>query len=418
MDFFEYRNGELYCEEMRVGDICEAVGTPVYVYSHRTLVDHYRKLDAAFSEVEHLICFSVKSNSNLAVIRTLVKEGAGTDIVSGGELFRVLKVGVDPQKIVFAGVGKSTEEIEYALNSDILMFNVESINEAYAINEVAGRLGKKAMIAFRVNPDVEADTHHHITTGKKENKFGIDINIAVDIFKEANELPNLDVCGVHAHIGSQILSSGPYVKSLKKLALLIDELRENDIKIQNLNIGGGLGVIYLDEEPQFASDFAAAILPMVKATNCRLLLEPGRFITGNSGILLTKVLYVKRAAVKNFVIVDAAMNDLVRPALYDAYHRIKPVKITSDEEELVDVVGPVCESSDFFAQRRKILKVQQGEYLSLFTAGAYGFAMASNYNSRRRAAEVLVKDDQYFIVRERENYEDLIEGESIPEFLF
>jgi diaminopimelate decarboxylase len=418
MDFFEYKSGELYCEEVKVANICEAVGTPVYVYSHRTLVDHYRKLDTAFSEIEHLIYFSVKSNSNIAVIRTLVKEGAGTDIVSGGELFRALKAGVDPQKVVYAGVGKSMVEIEYALKSNILMFNVESLPEAYAINEVAGRLGKKAMIAFRVNPDVEADTHHHITTGKKENKFGIDINVAVEIFKEANELPNLNVCGVHVHIGSQIVSSTPYVKSLEKLVPLIDELRKNNINIQNLNIGGGLGVIYLDEQPQFASDFAAAILPMVKATNCRLLLEPGRFITGNSGILLTKVLYIKRTATKNFVIVDAAMNDLVRPALYEAYHRIKPVKITSDEEELVDVVGPVCESSDFFAKDRKILTVQQGDYLSLFTAGAYGFAMASNYNSRPRAAEVLVKDDQYFIVRERETYEDLIKGESIPEFLF
>ncbi|HIE27161.1 TPA: diaminopimelate decarboxylase [Candidatus Poribacteria bacterium] len=418
MDFFEYRDGELYCEEVKVADICEAVGTPVYLYSHRTLVDHYRKLDTAFAEIEHLICFSVKSNSNLAVIRTLIKEGAGTDIVSGGELFRSLKAGVDPKKVVFAGIGKSKEEIEYALNSDILMFNVESINEAYAINEVAGRLGKKAMIAFRVNPDVEADTHHHITTGKKENKFGIDINIAVEIFRKANELPNLDVCGVHAHIGSQILSSEPYVKSLGKLVPLIDELRQNDINIQNLNIGGGLGVVYLDEKPQFASDFAAAILPMVKATNCRLLLEPGRFITGNSGIMLTKVLYVKRTAAKNFVIVDAAMNDLVRPALYEAYHRIKPIKITSDEEEVVDVVGPICESSDFFAQERKVLKVQQRDYLSLFTAGAYGFTMSSNYNSRPKAAEVLVKDDQYFIVRERETYQDLVKGESIPKFLF
>jgi len=328
-----------------------------------------------------------------------------------------LEAGVDPQKVVFAGVGKSMEEIEYALNSNILMFNVESMPEAYAINEVAGRLGKTAKIAFRVNPDVEADTHHHITTGKKENKFGIDINVAVEIFREANELPNLDVCGVHVHIGSQIVSSEPYVKSLEKLVPLIDELRKNDIDIQNLNIGGGLGVIYLDEEPQFAKDFASKILPIVKKINCRLLLEPGRFITGNSGIMLTKVLYIKRTATKNFVIVDAAMNDLVRPALYEAYHRIKPVKMTSSEEELVDVVGPVCESSDFFAKDREILKVQQGDYLSVFTAGAYGFVMSSNYNSRPRVAEVLVKDDQYFIVRERETYEDLIKGESMPEFL-
>lgn len=417
MDFFEYRRGELYCEEVRVAKICENIGTPVYVYSFRTLVDHYRKLNAAFAEIEHLICFSVKSNSNLAVIRTLIAEGAGMDIVSGGELFRVLNAGVDPQKVVFAGVGKTSAEIEYALKSNILMFNVESVPEAYAINAVAESLSKTARIALRINPDVEADTHHHITTGKKENKFGIDINIAMDVFTELDKLPHLEVCGVHAHIGSQIVSSEPYEKSLKKLVPLIDELRRNNINIQNLNIGGGLGVIYLDEDPQLANGFATAILPMVQTTDCRLLLEPGRFITGNAGVLLTKVLYIKRAPTKNFVIVDAAMNDLMRPTLYDAYHRIQPVNITSDVEELADIVGPVCESGDFFAKDRKLLAVQQNDYLSVFTAGAYGFTMSSNYNSRRKAAEVFVRDDQYFVVRERETYEDLIKGESIPDFL-
>jgi len=417
MDFFDYKNRELYCEEVKVEQICKSVGTPTYIYSYQTLTDHFQKLNAAFSEIDHLISFSVKSNSNLAVIKTLANEGSGADIVSGGELFRVLKAGVPSQKIVFAGVGKSQCEVEYALNSNILMFNVESVPEAYAINEVAEQMGKTAKIAFRVNPDVEADTHHHITTGKKENKFGIDINTAVEVFSEADKLGNLDVCGVHAHIGSQIVSSSPYEAALEKLVPLIDELRSNGINIQNLNIGGGLGVIYSTEEPQLAKEFAEAILPMIKPTKCRLILEPGRFITGNAGILLTKVLYIKRTAIKNFIIVDAAMNDLVRPTLYDAYHKIMPVKITSDVTELVDVVGPVCESGDFFAKDREVMSVESGDYLALFTAGAYGFVMSSNYNSRPRAAEVMVKDGEYFVTRQRETYEDLIKGESIPEFL-
>ncbi len=417
MDFFDYKNEELYCEEVEVAQICESVGTPTYVYSHRTLIDHFQKLNTAFSEIDHLISFSVKSNSSLAVIKALANEGSGADIVSGGELFRALKAGVPPQKIVFAGVGKSKCEIEYALDANVLMFNVESVPEGYAINEVAGQMGKTAKIAFRVNPDVGADTHHHITTGKKENKFGIDINVAAEIFGEADKLENLDVCGVHAHIGSQIVSSAPYEAALEKLLPLIDELRNNGLNIQNLNIGGGLGVIYFTEEPQLAKEFAETVLPMVKPTKCRLILEPGRFITGNSGILLTKVLYIKRTATKNFIIVDAAMNDLVRPTLYDAYHKIMPVKITPGVTELVDVVGPICESGDFFAKDREILPVEAGDYLSIFTAGAYGFTMSSNYNSRPRAAEVMVKDDEYFVTRQRETYEDLIKGESIPEFL-
>jgi len=417
MDFFDYKNGELYCEEVKVSQICDSVGTPTYVYSHRTLIDHFRKLNTAFSEIDRLICFSVKSNSSLAVIKALANEGSGADIVSGGELFRALKAGVPANKIVFAGVGKTKGEIEYALNSNILMFNVESIPEAYAINEVARQVGKTAKVAFRVNPDVEADTHHHITTGKKENKFGIDINIVTGVFGEADRLENLDVCGVHAHIGSQIISREPYKAALAKLVPLIDKLRSNGLDIQNFNIGGGLGVIYSTEEPQLAKEFAKTILPMVKPTKCRLILEPGRFITGNSGILLTKVLYIKRTATKNFIIVDGAMNDLVRPTLYDAYHKIVPVKITSDATELVDVVGPVCESGDFFAKDREVLSVEAGDYLSIFTAGAYGFTMSSNYNSRPRATEVMVKDNEYFVTRQRETYEDLIKGESIPEFL-
>ncbi len=413
MDFFEYRHHELYCEQVPVARLCEEFGTPLYVYSHATLVDHYRKLDVAFEEVDHLICFSVKSNSNLAVIRAMVQEGSGADVVSGGELFRVLKTDIDPSKIVFAGVGKTRAEIEQALQADILMFNVESMPEAIAINQIAGEMGKVARIAFRVNPDVDPHTHRHITTGKKGNKFGIDIHMAAKIFQEAADLPYLNVCGVHAHIGSQITEVEPYHAALQRLLPLIEELRTSGVNITDLNIGGGLGIIYQDEQPQMAHDFAKAVLPYVKRSGCRLLLEPGRFITGNAGILLARVIYVKQTETKNFVIVDAAMNDLVRPSFYEAYHKIKPILIQNDDQFIADVVGPICESGDFLAKDRMLHSVQQGEYLAMFSAGAYGFVMASNYNSRPRAAEVLVKRDQYALVRERETYEDLIRGETI-----
>jgi len=417
MDFFHYENNRLYCEEVLVSDIAEEVGTPFYLYSHRTIVDHYRKLDKALESIDHLICFSIKSNANLAVCRTLVNEGSGADIVSGGELYRAIKVGFNTQNIVFAGVGKTEAEIEYALNSDILMFNVESIPEAKAIDRVAGRLGKKAKIALRINPDVDAETHKHITTGKKENKFGLPIDKAVDYFTEAGKMPNLDVTGVHAHIGSQIVSTVPYVESINRLAKLISDLDEAGIKIQTLNIGGGLGIVYNEENPSTAQQFAEAILPLVKPTERKLIIEPGRFIVGNAGILVTKVVYIKPTEAKKFVIVDAGMNDLIRPALYDSYHSIRPVNIENIDEFIVDVVGPICESSDCFANERSIQVVKEGDLLSIFSAGAYGFVMSSNYNARPRVAEVMVIDNKYFTTRKREAYEDLINGESIPEDL-
>jgi diaminopimelate decarboxylase len=417
MDFFHYENNELYCEEVLVADIAEEVGTPFYLYSKRTLVDHYKKLDKAFENVDHLICFSMKSNANLAVCRTLVNEGSGADIVSGGELYRAIKAGFHPQSIVFAGVGKTEAEIEYALNTDILMFNVESMSEARAIDRVAGRLGKKARIALRVNPDVDAKTHKHITTGKKENKFGIPIDKALEYFTEVVNMPNLDVMGVQAHIGSQIVSTTPYVESINRLAKLINDLDEVGINIQTLNIGGGLGIIYNEENPSTAQQFAEAILPLVEPTGRKLILEPGRFIVGNAGILVTRVVYIKPTETKTFVIVDAGMNDLLRPALYDSYHSVRPVKITSTDEMIADVVGPICESSDCFAKERKISIVKEGDIMAIFSAGAYGFVMSSNYNARPRVAEVIVIDNKYYIARKRETYEDLVNGESIPKEL-
>jgi len=415
MDRFEYRNGELYCEEVSVEEICRDVGTPVYIYSHGTILDHYTKLDRAFSEVDHLICFSIKSNSNLAVIRSLVKVGSGLDIVSGGELYRALKAGADPGKIVYASVGKRFDEIRFALEKGILMFNVESHPEAEAIDRVAGEMGSRAKVAFRINPDVDPHTHRHITTGKKETKFGIPIDKALETYVWAREnLKNLDICGVHCHIGSQITSTEPYVKALSKVVPLVEDLRQAGFRIDTLNIGGGLGIIYRDETPSTADDFARATLPYIKKTGCKLLLEPGRFIVGNAGILATKVIYVKRTPSKNFLIVDAAMNDLIRPAFYDSYHRIRPVKIRTDRKGLFDVVGPVCETGDYFARDREVNPVEPGEFLAIFSAGAYGFVMSSNYNSRPRAAEVMVIEDRYYIVRKRESYLDLIRGETIP----
>jgi len=417
MDFFHYDDGELYCENDRVADIAQEVGTPFYLYSYKTMVDHYRKLDSAFESVDHLICFSLKSNSNLAVCKALANEGAGADVVSGGELYRALNAGIPAQKIVFAGVGKTESEIEYALESGIFMFNAESMSEARAINRVAGRLGKKAKMALRVNPDVDADTHKHITTGKKENKFGLAIDRAMEFFTEAAAMPNLEVEGVHAHIGSQIVSTSPYVESMNKFVKLITNLRDAGISIDTLNIGGGLGIIYDEETPSTAQDFAEAILPLVESTGCRLVLEPGRFIVGNAGILVTRVTYIKPTDTKNFVIVDAGMNDLIRPALYESYHSIRPVVMSGSEKMVADIVGPICESADCFAKEREIPAVKEGDLLAIFSAGAYGFVMASNYNSRPKMAEVMVIDDKHSVVRKRETYEDLVAGETVPQEL-
>ena len=415
MHDFRYQGDELFCEEVPIQKIAEQVGTPCYVYSHRTLIRHFHAFDQAFQAIPHIVAFAMKSNSNLAVLRLLAKEGSGADIVSGGELFRALRAGIAPNKIVFAGVGKSKEEIRYALESDILMFNVESPGELQQINEVAGAMGLPARVALRINPDIDPQTHPYISTGLKKSKFGIGADRALEEFDTAGKLPHIKVVGVHSHIGSQLTQVTPFVDALKKAITLIQTLQAKGVHIQYLNIGGGLGITYSDETPPHPKELAEAISPLLQTVSCQIIMEPGRSIVGNAGILVTKVLYNKDGANKRFVIVDAAMNDLLRPSLYDAHHDIQPViKNESSVVNTVDVVGPICESGDFLAKDRKMPQSQPGDLLAVMSAGAYGFTMASNYNSRPRVPEVLVKGKVIMVIRKRESYEDLIQGESIP----
>jgi len=417
MHFFEYKNQQLHCEEIPIESIAEKVGTPLYLYSYHTLVRHFTVFDKAFYGIPHLVCFSAKANSNLALLRLFINLGGGVDVVSGGELYRAIKAGADPQKIVFSGVGKRVDEIEYALKTGILMFNVESSQELSVINEVAGRFGKKAHIAIRVNPDIDPKTHPYISTGLKQNKFGIDILRAPMAYRLASQLPNLKIVGIDCHIGSQLIQVEPIIEALRKLKQLVENLRKEGMEIQYLDLGGGLGITYEDEEPPHPMEYASNILEEIKGFGCTLILEPGRVIVGNAGILVTKVLYTKENEEKRFVIVDAGMNDLVRPSYYGSYHQILPVRKEGREEIVADVVGPICESSDFLAKGRKMLKVNPGEMIAVMSAGAYGFSMSTNYNSRPRVAEVIIRDDQMFVIRQRESYEDLIRGEEIPEFL-
>ena len=415
MHDFKLKNGKLFCEKVDLARVAAGAGTPVFVYSRRTLLGHFRKIRDAFKDVSPLICFSMKANSNLALCRMLVKEGAGIDIVSGGELFRAKRIKTPPKKIVYASVGKTSEEIEAALKAGIFFFNVESVPELKNIDRIAGRMKKVQKVAIRINPDVEAHTHDYITTAKKRNKFGIDIKTTRRIFlEEAKKLKNLELCGIHVHIGSQIEKVSPFVKSLKLTVKLIRELNAKGAKITHLNIGGGLGIIYNKEKPQTAEEYAKAILPIIKKENLRLIMEPGRFIAGNAGVLLTKVIYVKDTPVKRFYIVDAAMNDLVRPSFYGAYHEVVPLKALKGSKKKADVVGPVCESGDFLAKGRMMpAGLKQDDILALMSAGAYGFTMSSNYNSRRRAAEVLVDGDKFHVIRKRETFNDLIRNEVI-----
>ncbi|MGD9852721.1 MAG: diaminopimelate decarboxylase [Nitrospirales bacterium] len=416
MHDFQYQGNELFCEEVPIRQVVEQVGSPCYIYSHRTLIRHFQAFEEAFKAIPHLVAFAMKANSNIAVLRVLAREGCGADIVSGGELFRALKAGVPPQKMVFAGVGKSEEEIQYALKSNILMFNVESPNELQHINTVAGALGMRARVALRINPDIDPQTHPYISTGLKKSKFGIRSDRALEEFEIAQQLPYIEVVGVHKHIGSQLTKINPFVDSLKKILELIGILQGKGFNIQYLNIGGGLGITYSDETPPHPKDLAEAISPLLSTIKCHLIMEPGRSIVGNAGILVTKVLYNKDAETKRFVIVDAAMNDLLRPSLYEAHHDILPVmKNESAPVNTVDVVGPICESGDFLAKDRKMGESKQGDLLAVMSAGAYGFTMSSNYNSRPRVPEVLVKGKDIMVIRKRESFEDLIRGESIPE---
>jgi diaminopimelate decarboxylase len=422
MNHFEYRNGEMFAEGVPVKRIAKEVGTPAYVYSLATLKRHFRVFDQAFSKVPHIVCFSVKANSNIALLRAFAKEGSGFDIVSGGELFRALKAGGDPQKIVFSGVGKKKEEIEYALNCGILMFNVESEHEMVALNEIAGGVGKKAPISLRVNPDVDPQTHPYISTGMKKAKFGVDIARSVESYKKAVSLRHLEVVGVDCHIGSQLTSVSPFVDALARVReyldrVLVGSLKKEGAQIRYLDLGGGLGISYKDETPPHPEEYANAIIGGLEGLNVTLILEPGRVIVGNAGILITEVQYLKETDEKKFVIVDGGMNDLIRPALYGSYQRIQPVVDGNGEKIVADVVGPICESGDFFAKDREISRPQRGDLLAVMSAGAYGFTMASNYNSHPKPPEVLVDGDRYYVIRARESLDDLIRGEEIPESL-
>ncbi len=417
MHHFQYQRDMLYCEEVPVSEIARDVGTPFYLYSHATLRQHFKAFDGAFQGMKHLTCFSMKSNSSLAILRLFAQEGGGVDIVSGGELYRALKAGVDPQKIVYSGVGKHIEDLEYALKSDILLFNVESSQEISRLNEVAKSLGKRAPIAIRVNPDIDPQTHPYISTGLKENKFGIDIRESLEEYTRAVTLGNLSVSGVSCHIGSQLTQVSPFVDALRLLQELIKKLGEAGIHITYLDLGGGLGITYDKEEPPHPKEYAAALKEKLGMEDMILILEPGRVIMGNAGILVTQVLYTKMAHDKGFIIVDAGMNDLIRPSLYGSYHGIQPVKMAGRKKVQADIVGPICETGDFFAKDREVESFEPGELMAIMSSGAYGFSMASNYNSRPRVAEVMVKGDQYYVIRARETYEDLIRGEVIPDFL-
>ena len=417
MHHFHYIDNRLFCEEVPVSEVARQMGTPLYLYSHATLRQHYRAFDGAFGYIGHLTCFSMKSNSSLAIVRLLAREGGGADIVSGGELYRALRAGVEPGKIVYSGVGKGREDLEYALRSDILLFNVESPQEILKLNDLAGELDKKARIALRVNPDVDPKTHPYISTGLKENKFGIDIGDAPEQYTMASGLRNLEVAGVSCHIGSQLTQVNPFVDALRKLKEMINELGKAGIHIDYLDLGGGLGITYDEEAPPHPEEYAKAIKEELKTTDLTLILEPGRVISGNAGILVTKVLYCKSTRDKRFFVVDAAMNDLLRPSLYDSYHSIQPVNVSGREKVKADIVGPICETGDFIAKAREVELFEPGDLMAVMSAGAYGFSMSSNYNSRPRACEVMVKGDRFFTIRTRETYEDLVRGEVIPDFL-
>ena len=417
MKGFSYKEGRFFCEEVNLSELVQEMKTPLYVYSYEVLVDNYRRVKQAFDKFSPLICYSLKANSNLALCRALAQEGAGADIVSGGELYRAIQAGFPPEKIVFAGVGKREDEIKYALQENILMLNVESASELRLIARLSQRLSKEARISVRVNPDVTPETHHYDITGNKESKFGLSFKEAERLYEEARGLKGIKPVGIHMHIGSQITDPHPYLEALEKVTKLFDHLKHQGIPLKYLDMGGGFGISYEDgRSALMIEEIAEKIAPLIQRTGARLIIEPGRYIVGSAGILITRVLYKKRTESKTFIIVDAGMNDLIRPSLYEAYHRIKKLKEPDRESftEVVDVVGPICESGDFFAQGRVLPKIKEGEYLAIMDAGAYGFSMSSSYNSRPRAAEVLVKDKRWWVVRERETREDLIKGERIP----
>jgi diaminopimelate decarboxylase len=431
MHHFRYLQGSLHAENVDLQTLAEQHGTPLYVYSKETIVDHYTRLDSALSRLDHMICYAVKANSNLAVLSTIAQLGGGFDIVSGGELFRVLRAGGQAAKCTFAGVGKTRDEIEFALKEGIYCFNAESEAELRMIDQIAGEMGLKAPVAVRVNPNVDAKTHAKITTGKSENKFGIDFDRIEEVYQIiATECPNLEIRGLQMHIGSQLTLVGPFVEAVEKVKPLVREMRAK-YGLQFFSIGGGIGIVYKqsldsghsdwwslegnESHPLTIQAYADAVVPLLEDLGLRILLEPGRFMVGNAGVLLTRVVYEKRGLAKVFKIVDAAMNDLIRPTLYEGWHQIVPVqKAAGVETELTDVVGPICETGDYLAQNRDLPAVKSGDVLAVMSAGAYGFTMASNYNTRPMPAEILVDGAEAHVVRERQTLEDLVRGEHVP----
>jgi diaminopimelate decarboxylase len=417
MHHFHYRNDELHCEDVPLRRLAEEFGTPAYVYSHATLEHHFKVFDESFNGFPHLTCFAMKANSNLAILRLFGSMGGGADIVSGGELFRALKAGIPANRVVYSGVGKTTAEIDYALKEGILMFNIESPRELEVIDARAGALGLKAKIALRINPDVDPKTHPYIATGLKKSKFGIDVDFALHEYERASKLHSIEIIGAACHIGSQLTEVAPFVDALKRLRVLIERLKGMGIGVKYLDIGGGLGITYDQETPPHPHEYAQAILNELQQMPCTLIFEPGRVIVGNAGILLTRVLYTKKTAVKNFLVVDAGMNDLIRPSFYGSHHHIQPVERKTGETQMVDVVGPICESGDFLAKDREMPTAGEGDLLAVMSAGAYSSTMGSNYNSRPRPPEILVKGDRCYVVRRRETWDDIIRGEEIPDIL-
>lgn len=413
MDFFQYKNNQLYAEDLAVAQLAQEFGTPLYIYSKATLERHWHAFDNAFGDHPHLICFAVKSNSNIAILQTMAKLGSGFDIVSQGELERVLIAGGDASKVVFSGVAKTEKEIERALEVGIRCFNVESQPELLRINEVAGRMGKIAPISLRVNPDVDAKTHPYISTGLKENKFGVSVEQAREVYRLAATLEHVKITGMDCHIGSQLTELQPFLDATDRLIVLIEQLKQDGIVLKHLDLGGGLGVTYTDETPPHPTDYTKALLEKLKAFDLEIILEPGRAISANSGILVTKVEYIKTNENRNFAIVDAGMNDMIRPALYEAYMNIVEIDRTLEREKAIyDVVGPICETSDFLGKQRE-LSIAAGDYLVQRSAGAYGASMSSNYNSRPRTAEVMVDGDKAYLIRRRETYENLWQLENL-----
>ena len=413
MNYFTYKDNRLFAEDVAIGDLAAHLGTPLYVYSARTLRRHYRVLSEAFTGTDSLICFAMKALSNLSILKLFGDLGAGFDIVSVGELMRCLRAGADPAKIVFSGVGKTDEEIEAALRAKILMINVESRPELHRVSVVAQRINLQAPVSLRVNPDLDPGTHPHISTGHRDSKFGIPLSQVYEYYAEARGLQNLDLAGLSTHIGSQITETAPFAEAGAKVAKIVEGLREQGIALKYLDLGGGLGIPY-QEEPPSPAQYSAALLAPLRNIGLKIIIEPGRVLVGNAGILVTQVLYVKETDVKRFIVVDGAMNDLIRPVLYEAYHDIVPViRRSGGDRQTADVVGPVCESGDFFARERDLPPLDSGDLLAVMSAGAYGFVMASNYNSRPRAAEVLVNGAEAHVIRERDSFEDIIRNEKI-----